>query len=178
MPGADAVQIHKHEPERRRAAATTLHCGCTCCCCCCLHTIGSLIGASVAPTIGRGAPVGSLTSYYDEEVPLRIRTGLSAVAFHWWLLLGLVGVGFGIPFLTDPHSSGSILIAGVIIALVLPGMQLASAVIALIVFGLWPRPDRGFQLRQLGKVIAGTLLGGFAGLVAMAGIGALFGAFR
>ena len=48
------VVIQKHTPERRRRAVTTLNCGCSCCCCCCLHTMGSLVGAAIAPTIGHG----------------------------------------------------------------------------------------------------------------------------
>ena len=64
-----SITIVKHEPERRRKALTTLNCGCSCCCCCCcLHTIGSIVGAAIAPNFGGGAKGGvPLMDYWDEE---------------------------------------------------------------------------------------------------------------
>ena len=168
------VQIDKHQPERRRRVLTTLHCGCTCCCCCCLHTLGSIIGAAIAPTIGRGAPM-TLSYYYDDEtgetVPDIRRSavgGFSAVTVFWWVLCFLIFLGFLGTILTNPSEGASLLITGVVILLVFPAMQLASAFFTLIIFAFWPRPDKLYQMKQLGKVTAGVVAGSLLGIAVMA----------
>jgi hypothetical protein len=175
------VIITKNAPERRRRAVTTL-CGCTCCtCCCCLHTLGSLIGAAVAPTITRGAPM-PITYYYDEEtgdaLPEISKPGLSAVSLFWWISCFLIFCSFLYTILLEKGRVDSMMVTGVILLLVFPLLQLASAVVTLIVFGFWPRPDRGYQLKQLGKITAGVLLGSILGIGAMVGIAVVLGAIH
>ncbi len=45
-------ELEVHPPERRSTSVVLAcggcGCGCCCCCCCCAHTVGGLIGASVA----------------------------------------------------------------------------------------------------------------------------------
>src|SRR6266436_4557495 len=55
------VQFEKHQPERRRGIGTYLFCGG---CCCCLHTLGGLIGATVATVTIKSAPGGSVAGGY------------------------------------------------------------------------------------------------------------------
>jgi hypothetical protein len=196
------VDFSAHPPERRRRPAVTLYGGC-CCCCCCLHTIGSVIGAAVAPTIGRGRRP-SLYSYddyrYEDDFPAPVtrRTGtgiqtgdrpiperslpheeededyprvtqplrnrVSAVALFWWIVLGLSIVGL----LWFASSSNDNMAVGlVILALVMPAVQLGSAFIVAIVLLCMRRTDSGYQFIQLGKITLGVILGTAAGIVAM-----------
>jgi hypothetical protein len=68
-----AVCIVAHPPERgRRLASVPAQAGpgCCCCCCCCLHSLGAIIGASMASNSGGGPePRGylPLLHYWDEE---------------------------------------------------------------------------------------------------------------
>lgn len=172
------IQIDRHQPERRRPPVTTLHCGCTCCCCCCLHTVGSIVGAAVAPTMGTGAPT-TLTYYYDEEtgeaVPdIRKPGGFSAVALFWWISCLLIVLGLALPILLDPRSPGGIAVSGIIMLMVFPAMQLASVVITLIIFAISSRSDKWHQLRQLGKVASGVVIGTILGVGGMVAIGMVF----
>ena len=174
------VMIAKHQPERRRPPVTTAYCGC-CCCCCCLHTVGSLVGAAVAPALGSGSRM-PMTHYYDEDVGIDIsvvrKPGLSAVTIFWWILCLLIFIGFAIGIVENRGGGDTLIITGVIMLMVFPGLQLASAVITLIVFACWPRYDKFYQLKQLGKITAGIVVGTIAGILAMVGIGVLMGAFR
>jgi len=173
---ASRVMIEKHEPERRRRSVTTLYCGCTCCCCCCLHSLGSLVGAAVAPGLGTGSLM-PMTYYFEEETGAQARgleqPGLSAVTIFWWTLclLVLVGAALGI-------ASNQGVIAGIVLLLVLPLLQLASAFITLLVLACWRRVDRRYQLKQLAKITGGIVLGSIVGIAVMFGIALLFGAFR
>ena len=166
------VQIEQHQAERRRRAVTTMYgCGCSCCCCCCcLHSLGSLIGAAIAPTAGTGAPM-TLTDYYDDEagdlVPDVRKPGISAVAVHWWIVAALCAASFVVPI-----SGESIGLAVCVFAF--PALQLASVFVTLVIIAVWPRPDKMYQLRQLGKITLGMILGTLAGLLVMA---VLFGGF-
>lgn len=169
-----AVTIQKHEPERRRKAVTTLHCGCTCCCCCCLHTVGSIVCAAIAPAMGKGNPL-PLTYYYDDEagiqIPLVKKPGFSAVTIFWWVLCFLIFLCFAYGILVEGGHGDSVLVTGVVVLLVFPGLQVVSAVITLIVFAVWPRYDKMYQLGQLGKLTGGVFVGAVLGILAMVGIG-------
>ncbi len=171
------VTFEKHAPERRRKAVTTLHCGCTCCCCCCLHTIGSIVCAAVAPAIGAKSRM-PLTYYWDdvaqEEIPLTTtikKPGLSAVTVFWWVSCFLIFVCFAIGIVSEGGRGESLLITGVLVLLFFPIMQLIAAVITLIVFACWPRYDKMYQLKQLGKIAGGVVLGTIVGVLAMTVIG-------
>ena len=177
MPPAP-VQFEKHAPERRRRpAVATLHCGCSCCCCCCLHSIGGLIGAAVAPAYGPGRRA-SLGTYYDldVEVPSIKRPALSAVGVFWWVFVFLNVIGLGLGLLADGGSSASIIITIVVLLLVMPALQLASALVTMLVIACWSRSDKSYQLVQLGKITLGLVLGTVLGIAAMAVVGVLLGA--
>ncbi|HZZ80941.1 MAG TPA: hypothetical protein VFE62_20735 [Gemmataceae bacterium] len=168
------IVLQKHEPERRRKAVTTLHCGCTCCCCCCLHTIGSIVGAAVAPAIGSGEPL-PLTYYYDDEigadVPLIRKPSFSSVTMFWWLTCVLIFGCFAFGIISERGSSESVLITAVIVLLIFPGLQLISAVLTLFVYLIWPRYDKFQQIAKVGKILGGVVLGALAGTLVMAAIG-------
>lgn len=176
---ADApIAVRKHEPERRRSTSiTTLACGCCCCCCCCLHSVGSLIGAAIAPTIGRGRM--AIYYYYDEEtgeaVPHVAKAGVSAVALFWWLLLGLVVFGFFASAFSGPTG---LIVGAVIIAMVLPALQLLSALVTAIVVATSTRYDKMYQFKQLGKMTLGVILGTVLGILVMVGIGVALSGMR
>jgi hypothetical protein len=184
------VTIEKHKPERRRKEIITLYgfgggCHGSCCCCCCLHTLGSIIGAAVAPAVGKGSPL-PLTYYLDEEtgepVPNIRKPGASAVKVFWRLLIGLTILGCAIGTLRlggDPGGLGThMFISAAILLMAFPAVQLVAAFITLIVFSTWVRPDRPRQLKQLGKITAGVVLGTILGIVVMVAIGAMLGAFH
>ena len=180
------VIIQKHDPERRRQPVTTLHCGCTtCCCCCCLHTLGSLVGSAVAPAIGRGAALSSLTAmaYYEdaetgEQFSLVKKPGFSAVTIFWWILCLLTLLGFLIGIFVEGNRTDNIVITGIVILIFFPALQLASAFITIIVFAIWPRYDKRYQFMQLGKITAGIFVGTILGTLAMVAVAAAFGVLK
>jgi hypothetical protein len=168
------VVIQKHAPERRRKAVTTLHCGCTCCCCCCLHTVGSIVCAAVAPALGKGNAM-PLTHYYEDEAGIQIpdikKPGFSAVTIFWWVTCFLIFLCFAFGILQDGRGAENVVITGVVVLLVFPGLQLLSALITLIVFACWPRYDKFQQMAQLGKITIGVVAGCILGILAMVVIG-------
>ena len=171
------IVVEKHARERQRQPVTTVCCGC-CCCCCCLHTLGSLVGAAVAPALGSGSPM-PMMHYYDEDigmdVPVVRKPGLSAVTIFWWILCFLIFIIFAIGIVSNEGRGESVMVAGIILLLVFPGLQLASALITLIVFACWPRYDKYHQIKQLGKITGGVVIGTTAGVLAMIGIGVAMG---
>jgi hypothetical protein len=177
---ANQIHIEKHAPERRKKAVTTLHCGCTCCCCCCLHTIGSIIGAAVAPAFSSGSRM-PITYYYDEETgkeyPLIKKPGLSSVTFFWWLTSFFVFLSFAAGIVMSATGE-SVLITAVLVLLGFPVLQLASAIITIVVYACWPRYDKSRQLKHLAKITGGIALGSIVGGLIMVGIAFVFGAFR
>ena len=61
----------------------------------------------------------------------------------------------------------------VLLLLVFPALQLVCAIIVGIGFACTSRPDKWFQLKQLGKLTLGLFLGTVAGIVAMVVIGVI-----
>jgi hypothetical protein len=162
------LTFQSHSPERKRRPEVTLY-GCCCsCCCCCLHTLGGLIGAAMAPALSRQDRL-PLYYYYEDDVPVPIlsRPGPSAVSLFWWILLGLIGLGFILSLGTGPSG---ILVGVVILLLILPGLQLGSVIITALVVGLSSRPDKSYQMAQLGRIALGVIGGAGLGLVVMVGI--------
>ena len=49
-------------------------------------------------------------------------------------------------------------------------MQLGAAILALFVLAVSARPDKAFQLKQLGKIIVGLIAGTIAGILIMLGV--------
>lgn len=171
------VVISKHEPERRRRAVTTLHCGCCCCCCCCLHTVGSIVGAAIAPALGKGG-VMPLTHYYDDEagieIPIIQKPSFSGVTIFWWITCILIFLCFAYGLLHDGRGGENALITGILVLLLFPGLQLVSAFLTVIVLACWPRYDKMYQMGQVGKITAGVVAGCILGILAMVGIGVGF----
>lgn len=192
-PTPDRIGVRRHPPERgRRAPVVVLGCGCTCCCCCCLHTLGGVIGAAIGSSAGRLPPL----ELYDEPAPPRptgIKPGatdmtagrarpavraeidedafdvrrpssLSAAALFWYLCLGLSALGL----LLGAGGRGEGLLLGVIVLLLaFPAVQLVSAAVVFLVLLFTGRSDRSFQMRRLGKITLGVVIGSVAGLGVM-----------
>lgn len=174
MKRADTPLIECHPPERRRRTDVRM-CHGSCCCCCCLHTVGGLIGAGVAPLIGAKNPL-PLGYYYEEEdeyaVPDVSKPGVSAVKVFWFLSLGVWGVG---GLIGSAQAGGEGFVGALIILLLLfPAIQLGCAIFTLLWLALSVRPDKSFQLKQVGKLTLGLVVGTVAGILAMVGIGVMF----
>ena len=123
-----------------------------------------------------------LTYYFDEETgkeyPLIKKPGFGAVTIFWWILALLTFLSFAYGILAGRGDGGAVLITGIVVLLVFPALQLISAVITLIVFAVWPRPDKLYQLAQLGKITLGVVIGTVVGVALMFGIGVAFSAIR
>ena len=91
--------------------------------------------------------------------------GVSAVALFWWLLLALSFI----VLIWGGSTGGGVSFGGssIILALVLPAVQLGSAFLVLFVLLFSRRPDRSYQLKQLGKIAMGTFLGTLVGSLLM-----------
>jgi hypothetical protein len=84
------------------------------------------------------------------------------VAVFWWTFLALVMLG-GLVILLLEGAGAAVLI----LALVLPGVQLGAALVTAVVLVAPARPDKPYQLRQLAKIVLGTVAGTILGLLAM-----------
>src|SRR5260221_14294178 len=83
-----SIEFEAHPPERRRRSHDVVCC-CGCCCCCCLHTLGSLVGASIVAARSAKAPKAAIPSTADGTVPVvlaSVNTHLGASAY--WKALG------------------------------------------------------------------------------------------
>jgi hypothetical protein len=178
-----------------------LNCGCCCCCCCCLHTVGSIIGAAIAPAFGKNKGPSEpryrhLVEEYDfsdynptgitnqpSEAPetpnVRKPTGTSGVAIYWYAMLALLVIVliYGVVSSINGASDG---VGGVILglALGLPGLQLLASLIACLILVASVREDRNFQIIQVGKITLGCVLGTGVGLLIMFGMCGLGGILR
>jgi hypothetical protein len=116
-------------------------------------------------TTGAGGAARPRPSYDEDVFDLRNPSRLSAVALFWYVSLALAGLG-GLYGLS--RGLAGIIVGVVILALVFPGLQLVSALVVLLALAFSDRPDRAYQLRQLGKIAIGLVLGTLAGLAFMA----------
>ena len=191
------IHIEAHPPERGRRRGEVVLCGCCCCCCCCcLHTIGSVVGAAIAPAFGSKRPSSIQAKYrllveeYDfnddeSAIPspeiLARKRGLSAIAVYWVvvLLLSVLAAG-GTVYLgmSSSRSSDNFFIALVLLVLGFPVLQLVASLLTALVMVASTQSDKWRQLLQVGKITLGTLIGTVLGIVSMVGIAFLFGAFR
>ena len=105
-----------------------------------------------------------------EDVPVIRKPGFSSVTFFWWLTCLLILVCFVIGIFQE-RASEAVIITAVIVLMILPGLQLVSAIITLIVYAIWPRPDRSQQLAKVGKITGGLVIGALLGTLIMVGIG-------
>jgi hypothetical protein len=63
-----------------------------------------------------------------------------------------------------------------ILALSFPAIQLVCAVVVALWLGVSTRHDKPYQLRQLGKITLGLVVGTVAGIMSMVGIGVVMSA--
>jgi hypothetical protein len=135
--------------------------------------VGGIVGAGVAPAIGKNNPM-PLNTYYDEEydvsIPNIARPGVSAVKVFWFLSLGAAILG---TLIGAAYGGEGFIVGLVILALVFPAVQLVAALITLFWLALSSRPDKSFQLLQIGKLTLGLVIGTVAGIVGMIGIGVI-----
>jgi hypothetical protein len=104
-------------------------------------------------------------------VPNIAMTGVSAVKVYWLLSLTALIVGVLIsPAWAGRWSIEVPIISLIILLLVFPAVQLVCALITLSWLALSSRPDRSFQMKQLGKMTLGLFLGTVAGILVMVGI--------
>jgi hypothetical protein len=183
---APPLKFDKHLPERRRRVLVTMSCGgcstCCCCCCCCLHSAGSLLGSAIAPAFGASAP-----ALYETDratgvrTPVIARPGPSAITMFWLVqgALFLVFLAAAVLLAVGSQPSPEFLLIGpfiafVILACVLPAYQVGCLILTLIIYAVWPRPDRGYQLIQLAKIGGGIVVGAVVGILANLLLLALF----
>jgi hypothetical protein len=112
--------------------------------------------------------------YYDEEfeidVPDIAKPGVSAVRVFW--LLTLATVLLGVLIASRMPEAGNTILGGLFILLmVFPAVQLGTALITVIWLAVSSRPDKSFQLWQLGKITLGLFAGTVAGILVMVVIG-------
>jgi hypothetical protein len=69
------------------------------------------------------------------------------------------------------NAVGNLLTYGVIIVLILPALQLGSALLTALTLATSSRTDKGYQFRQLGKIVLGVVVGTVLGILIMVGIG-------
>jgi hypothetical protein len=98
-------------------------------------------------------------------MPLIEKPGLSGVALHWRIFLASLAIGLLAGKLMGDQ--GPLIVTGIVLLVIMPALQLVSALLAAFVMLAWPRPDRSYQLAQLGKVILGLVIGTAAGIGVM-----------
>jgi hypothetical protein len=98
------------------------------------------------------------------------RTGVSAVKVFWLLTLAATILG---ALIGASEGGGGVIIGLVILMLVFPAVQLICAIIVGVGFACTSRPDKWFQLKQLGKLTLGLFVGTVAGYMAMVVIGVI-----
>jgi hypothetical protein len=110
-------------------------------------------------------PTESLGSYDDDRDVSVGAPGHSAVSLFWWSVLVLTGIGMvGFAITSGRDSFGLSLI---LIMLTLPAFQFGAAIVTAIILAVSPRPDKGYQFWQLGKIVLGTVAGTVVGLLLM-----------
>jgi hypothetical protein len=180
-PDPTRVTIVAHPPERgrTRALAPAQAGASCCCCCCCLHSLGAIIGAGIAPAFGRRRTIRTQEEedYADFGVDRPVRGhGPSAVGLFWLstLVLGsLVIIGGGI--LSAAQTVSGEFVSGALgglfaIVMLAPALFLIAAAVAALILGLSGRPDKLLELRQLGRITLGMVLGTVIGIVPMAAV--------
>jgi hypothetical protein len=141
-PEPDPFKFQAHPAERRRGKDVVVCCcGCCCCCCCCLHSLGSLVGA---------AAVVSKTA----------KPGHRSVALMYWIVLAVLTIGTFAYY--GERQEASL----VIIALAMPLIQLAAAVVTAVGVVLFGQDTRS-ELVQVGKITVWTILGALIGIGVM-----------
>ncbi|HZZ80940.1 MAG TPA: hypothetical protein VFE62_20730 [Gemmataceae bacterium] len=162
-----AVKVTAHLPERRKRPVTTLHAGCCCCCCCCLHTAGSVIGAFVAPI----APRGRLPLPRDPNLatPDARKIGVRTLFVYWSAVCVQIFLYAAYVIANSPSDTRSLEEGSIFLAVFFPGIQFLASVVAYVVVRLlWLGREQDFAVSLVGRVVAGSFLGGAIGMAIMA----------
>ncbi len=137
----ERIQFEAHRPERRRRRGSVVA-ACCCTCCCCVHSLGGLVGAGIAlaratPGLAPGEPAPRLGVLY------------------WLVLQGLLGLSFVIAEDADTALFAMILL--------LPGLQLLTSLVCLIILACSSISNKRPWYRKLGRVTLWGFLGGLIG---------------
>jgi hypothetical protein len=171
-----AVIVHPPERRRRRSSVIAAQACCCCCCCCCLHTVGGLIGGLVGSLLP--VPLTRRPREYDDDNPFR-RDDLPptftvpAALIYWGLVsLGTMGTFLALALSsgTGRVSSAALLFAGFVLILILPVVQLAAFLVAMIAVALCPQtliPDKAAAVVRVAYIGLWSFVGTIAGLGAM-----------
>lgn len=151
-----SIEFQAHPPERRRrTTGQVCCCGCSCCCCC-LHTLGSLVGASI---IAARSPKPTAA---NPQIVTHLGTGIYYKSLA--VLVVLIGIGCS-------HEISMLLL---VLLLCMPLVQLAASLISVIVLAFSKSPEKSAALKQVWAITAWTVAGGLIGIgVMVAGIGLL-----
>jgi hypothetical protein len=171
-----SVQVTVHPPERRRRHSSVIaaQACCCCCCCCCLHTVGGLIGGLVGSLL-RVRPSPPLYKE-DKDSPFPFRRDEPGPSFTlspaltYWVLFSLLSLGTFLYFLLADSGPREPIWAGICTVFVMPGVQLAASLLALLVVAVCPRglmPDKRAALVRIGKISLWAFVGGLVGTLLM-----------
>jgi hypothetical protein len=154
--------IQRHVPERGSRGQAIAPAGqCCCCCCCCLHTVGGIIGAATARA--SAAPISALPPATIDGATRTAKPSATGLYWGMVLLVSIFVAMWNLGVERHPDSAEAVLI----IALVLPGIQLGASMIAAIVIVLSKRPRKDERLRHLGKITFRAFIGAVIGGLVM-----------
>jgi hypothetical protein len=171
------IQVTVHPPERRRRAASVIaaQACCCCCCCCCLHTVGGLVGGLVGSLLRVRPSPPAHKEDKGEPFPFR-RDDLGpsftlSPAVVYWVLFSLLSLGtFLYFFFQDGPANRDLVVAGILTVLVMPGVQLAASLLALLVVAVCPAglmPDKRAAVVRIGKISLWAFVGSLVGMLLM-----------
>jgi hypothetical protein len=158
------ITVERLPPERDAAgAAAAAAGGCCCCCCCCLHSVGSLIGAASAKasrTIEATDPPSAVIGASTAEPTY-------SIARHYWmavLVLSVLAVG---GLATVFSENERMLGIAILMAILMPGVQLLASLAALVMSVISKRPGHQERLSHLGRITVRSVFGTLIGLAVM-----------
>jgi len=172
------VRVTAHPPERRRRPSSVIaaQACCCCCCCCCLHTLGGLVGGLVGSLLRVRPSPPVPKEEGDSPFPFRRdEPGPSftlSPALVYWVLFSLLSLGTFLYFFffDSAPTPREPIWAGILTVLVMPGVQLAASLLALLVVAVCPAglmPDKRAALVRIGKISLWAFVGGLAGTLLM-----------
>lgn len=154
------IAIERLPPERTATMPVAAAAGgCCSCCCCCFHTVGSLIGAAAArPPAGpaAGPPVATIGGAALEPK--------YSVNREYWMSFLVASIITVMILAVELTGNDKLIGMFVVYAIVVPAVQLAASISALIMTLMSKRPGQSERLHHLGKItlfsVIGALLGG------------------
>ena len=173
-----SLTVHPPERRRRRSVVVASGCCCSCCCSCCLHSLGGLIGAmrcshpedaSSGRSVSRGSVANAVAgeaSPGSDEMGFRVARILGVRIY--WLSTLVVAV---LVLLFAPIISGGggddVILGAVVLVVAMPAVQLAAAIVAVVVAFAVPNNFRVATLNQIGLMTLGVIVGAIVGLLPM-----------